>query len=499
MGRGARSQAPPAPGPADGSQRACPARGSAQRAAGASGTSMEKQFSGSSAFSDGHDTSEISTASEPLQKPFVLRLLDVHSKSEGPEEPEEEARKQSQGDRYNECEESKETSELHRPCEPHKPYEPCKRYKPHKASQSHEPYELPESHKAYEPHAPRQPRKPREPQAPHESRKPSGAELLPGAAVVVSPSLVTRFPPRVLRYSPSDPFPYGITTKWKRIRDLSRPKKQWGAPDRRLFWGNQDPICPIAHIALKAHLTKRLEDLAHPKEISHRYVPNRAQYYYSCGRDSVIWEIPSPALFSQPSKRIQKLALPNRFKKEYLINRSYSEYLSRDALQSSDPSPRILQLSIAKATNPNYVPPKRIETKISVSALTAVATPRIVDLAHPRIKIEGLCFERERSELPIRPISHAALLCKPSPRIIALAKAKPLHQDYLPIRDAHWPVSYAAIHCKISPRIQELANPNTRSPVHIVYYDPDVFKVKPAALKTQCTPRIQELAEPIVR
>uniref|UniRef100_A0A8C0T3C9 Theg spermatid protein like n=1 Tax=Canis lupus familiaris TaxID=9615 RepID=A0A8C0T3C9_CANLF len=438
-----------------------------------------KQFSGSSAFSDGHDTSEISTASEPLQKPFVLRLLDV------------------QGDRYNECEESKETSELHRPCEPHKPYEPCKRYKPHKASQSHEPYELPESHKAYEPHAPRQPRKPREPQAPHESRKPSGAELLPGAAVVVSPSLVTRFPPRVLRYSPSGrthPLSFTQNTSEgrkcffsrKRIRDLSRPKKQWGAPDRRLFWGNQDPICPIAHIALKAHLTKRLEDLAHPKEISHRYVPNRAQYYYSCGRDSVIWEIPSPALFSQPSKRIQKLALPNRFKKEYLIN-------------SSDPSPRILQLSIAKATNPNYVPPKRIETKISVSALTAVATPRIVDLAHPRIKIEGLCFERERSELPIRPISHAALLCKPSPRIIALAKAKPLHQDYLPIRDAHWPVSYAAIHCKISPRIQELANPNTRSPVHIVYYDPDVFKVKPAALKTQCTPRIQELAEPIVR
>lgn len=59
-------------------------------------------------------------------------------------------------------------------------------------------------------------------------------------------------------------------------------------------------------------------------------------------------------------------------------------------------------------------------------------------------------------------ISRAALLTKPSPRIIALAEAKPLHQDYLPVRDAHWPVSYAAIHYKISPRIQELANPNTR-------------------------------------
>eukprot|EP00069_Balaena_mysticetus_P019815 bmy_12493T0 len=101
--------------------------------------------------------------------------------------------------------------------------------------------------------------------------------------------------------------------------------------------------------------------------------------------------------------------------------------------------------------------------------------------------------------MPIRPISCAALLAKPSPRILALAKARPLHQDYLPPRDAYWPVSCAAIHPKISPRIQELANPNTRTPVHIVYYDPEVFKVKPAALKAQCSPRIHELAQPLTR
>ncbi|KAB1282534.1 Testicular haploid expressed gene protein-like [Camelus dromedarius] len=179
--------------------------------------------------------------------------------------------------------------------------------------------------------------------------------------------------------------------------------------------------------------------------------------------------------------------------------RPFSDYSTINSLQISDPSPRILRLSIAKGTNPDYVPPKKIETKISMSALTAVATPRIVELSHPRIKIEGLCFERERSEMPIHPISCAALLAKPSPRIVALAKARPLHQDYLPPRDASWPVSYAAIHSKISPRIQELANPNTRTPMHIIYYDPEVFKVKPAALKTQCSPRIRELAEPVRR
>uniref|UniRef100_A0A8C7BD96 Sperm microtubule associated protein 2 like n=1 Tax=Neovison vison TaxID=452646 RepID=A0A8C7BD96_NEOVI len=463
---------------------------------------MENEEFLDASLSDGRGARKISARSEALRKPLVLRLLEAH-KHEGPEEPEEseepeepeEASKQSPRDQWDEFDEPEETSEPHAPYELHEPYEP------------HEPYEF---HGAYEPPAPRKPRKLREPRKPQESRvprelhRPNEVQLLPrAAAMVISPSLVTRFPPKIPPSSLSvEPGVCGIARKRlfsrKRIQDLSRPKKQWGTPDRKLFWGNQDPICPIAQTALKTQLTKRLEELAHPKEVSHQYVRNRAQYYYSCGRESGIWEIPSSALLSRPSKRIQKLAQPNRFRKEYLINRPYSDYLTRDSLQISYPSARILQLSIARATNPNYVPPKKIGTEISVPALTAVATPRTIDLAHPRIKIEGLCFEREQSELPIRPIPRAALLYKPTPRIIALAKARPLHRDYRPDRDAHWPVSYAAIHCKLSPRIQELANPNKRSPVHIIYYDPDVFKVKPAALKSQCSPRIQELAEPVV-
>ncbi|OBS78201.1 hypothetical protein A6R68_19411 [Neotoma lepida] len=190
-------------------------------------------------------------------------------------------------------------------------------------------------------------------------------------------------------------------------------------------------------------------------------------------------------------------------------------------LRFSAPSPRILQLSTAKGTDPNYVPPKSIETKISYSTLSAIASPRIIDLAHPRIKIEGLCYEREKSELPIHPISPAALLAKPTRRTITLAKSKPVHEDYLPIRDAQWPVSYAAAHSRVSSRIQALATPPprygnlrlkwirkvqigfffycSRASVHIVFYDPDAFKVKPSALRAHCSPRVRELAEPIMR
>ncbi|KAH0520231.1 Testicular haploid expressed gene protein-like [Microtus ochrogaster] len=303
-------------------------------------------------------------------------------------------------------------------------------------------------------------------------------------------------------------FPVTFFFSRKRIEDLAKPKKQWGTPDRRLFWGNQDPIRPLSDAALKAQLTKRIEDLAQPKLVSRHYVPNRAQYYYSCGRESVIWEIPPPALFTRPSKRIQKLAKPNRFKMQCLLNscilfpfayRPLSDDLPPEVLRFSDPSPRILQLSIAKGPDPNYVPPKSIETKISLSTLSAIASPRIVDLANPRIKIEGLCYEREKSELPIRPVAPAALLAKATDRTIKLAKSKPVHEDYLPVRDARWPVSYAAAHSQVSSRIQELANPPTRASVHVVYYDPDVFKVKPSALRAQCSSRVKELAEPIVR
>ena len=45
--------------------------------------------------------------------------------------------------------------------------------------------------------------------------------------------------------------------------------------NRKLLWGNQDPIRPVSRGALKAQLTERLDNLAQPKEVSHRHVPDR--------------------------------------------------------------------------------------------------------------------------------------------------------------------------------------------------------------------------------
>ncbi|XP_037386217.1 testicular haploid expressed gene protein-like isoform X1 [Talpa occidentalis] len=479
---------------------------------------MENQeFSASSAVSEERDTAaEQGGYSKSVQESLVHRILEADKLEECEELQEPESDQQDEFPEPDESRASQEPSgsqdypESCRPDESQDYSESQEISAPQHSSEHNEALDL-DLRAPFEPLAPSKPSclpdEPRKPHRPHaRSRRPPKTlevQLQPGATAEVATSVMTSFSPRIPLASLSDSDPCEFVRKRffsrKRIQDLSRPKKDWGVPDRKLFWGNQDPIVPVSRSALRAQLTKRLDNLAQPKEVSYRYVPNRAEYYYGCGRESVIWEIPSPALLSRPSKRIQELAQPNRFKINYKINRSLSNCLPKSSLQIADPSPRILRLSLAKEIDPNYVPPKNIDTKISFSTLNAIATPRTIDLAHPRIKIEGLCYEREKSERPIRPISRAALLAKPSPRTVTLAQAKPLHQDFLPARDPCWQVSPAALHSKVSPRVQELASGSRRTPVHIVYYDPEVFKVKPAALKAQCSPRILELAEPITR
>ncbi|XP_037386218.1 testicular haploid expressed gene protein-like isoform X2 [Talpa occidentalis] len=433
---------------------------------------MENQeFSASSAVSEERDTAaEQGGYSKSVQESLVHRILEADKLEECEELQEPESDQQDEFPEPDESRASQEPSgsqdypESCRPDESQDYSESQEISAPQHSSEHNEALDL-DLRAPFEPLAPSKPSclpdEPRKPHRPHaRSRRPPKTlevQLQPGATAEVATSVMTSFSPRIPLASLSDSDPCEFVRKRffsrKRIQDLSRPKKDWGVPDRKLFWGNQDPIVPVSRSALRAQLTKRLDNLAQPKEVSYRYVPNR----------------------------------------------SLSNCLPKSSLQIADPSPRILRLSLAKEIDPNYVPPKNIDTKISFSTLNAIATPRTIDLAHPRIKIEGLCYEREKSERPIRPISRAALLAKPSPRTVTLAQAKPLHQDFLPARDPCWQVSPAALHSKVSPRVQELASGSRRTPVHIVYYDPEVFKVKPAALKAQCSPRILELAEPITR
>uniref|UniRef100_A0A2K6F5P1 Sperm microtubule associated protein 2 like n=1 Tax=Propithecus coquereli TaxID=379532 RepID=A0A2K6F5P1_PROCO len=426
---------------------------------------MESQeLSGSSPLTevtDGQETTDVSASPEVLHRPLVLKLLNVHE----PRESEEEFEKPEEG--RDGSVKPRKSSGPYEPHEPHRHYDDP--YEPHEPRAPQDPQD---------PYAPYEPHEPRARPKPRKSREADEAQLPPGAAGMICPSLIARAPPRRQRSprrgrcSPTVNFLYFI----------------FMLLNRKLFWGNQDPIRPVSQGALKAQLTQRLEDLAQHKKVSCLYVPNRLV--------CMCYQVTLSGVLRENEHRTQSFYLNFMFPCAY---RPFSDYLARASLQIADPSPRILRLSIAKSTDPNYLPPKNIETKISISTLTAVATPRIVDLAHPRRKIEGLCYERQKSEMPIRPVAPAALQATAGPRTVALAEAKPLHQDYLPGRDAYWPVSHAATHSKVSPRIEELANPSARSPGHIVYYDPEVFNVKPAALKARCSQRVRELSEPLIR
>ncbi|XP_043825555.1 testicular haploid expressed gene protein-like [Dromiciops gliroides] len=285
------------------------------------------------------------------------------------------------------------------------------------------------------------------------------------------------------------------------IRDLSRPKKVWRAPDRKLVWGNQDTIKPLSLSALNAKLTKRFERLAEPKKISKLHIPNRPEYYNSWGRGSIIWKLPTKSFFNYPSPRIENLAVPKQLQEEYLEKRPYSspEWHVKDPSLIPEASVRIVQLSVAKSTHPDFVAPKQVETKITPAALHANPSSRVISLSEPRIKTETLYFERGRNDLPIRPVSTAAMAAQPSSRTLFLAKAKTVHGDYLPMRPVQQPVRRAALNYVPSPRIEALSTPNPRNPLTVNAINLDAFKVKETAKVAICSPRIVKLAEPIKR
>lgn len=98
-----------------------------------------------------------------------------------PEESEGTDEQDQRGERE-EPEESDEILEGHEHYERPKPSRHCAHYETHKPSKSQAPYE---------------PRKPQSPHAPSNPHKPYEAQLLPGAGVMVSPSLANRFQPRI--------------------------------------------------------------------------------------------------------------------------------------------------------------------------------------------------------------------------------------------------------------------------------------------------------------
>nr|XP_028568598.1 testicular haploid expressed gene protein-like isoform X1 [Podarcis muralis] len=287
-----------------------------------------------------------------------------------------------------------------------------------------------------------------------------------------------------------------------RFEELAKPKEikdVWNF-FRKLVWGNQDTIWPLSSRALMCRPTSRVLGLAKPKKLDSN-LPRRSIHLYSCGRSSEIWHRP-PGLYSIiPSQRILHLAEPRRCAETYLKQRPRSspQWPVSSAALCWEASPRILNLSHPRSLPSSFSFPKEPETHVSRSAMHASASARIISISQPVQKRDTLCYDSRYKEAPIRHVTRAALNAVASPRLTELARAKALAPGSAPDRPPEWPVSAAAKHAVASPRLGELAQPVARAATQIVQFNPEAFVVKDTAKKAYCSERVKELAKPTQR
>ncbi|XP_071598997.1 sperm microtubule associated protein 2-like isoform X1 [Heliangelus exortis] len=293
---------------------------------------------------------------------------------------------------------------------------------------------------------------------------------------------------------------YLSTHSRDRIQELAEPKKMAHAHDPRLVLGNQETIWTLSRASVRTQPSSRIVALAKPKQdfCKHRCRP---LFKYSCGRESTIWERPPLVDFGLPSDRLLKLSEPKKCQAAYLQQRPRQspQWPVSPAALSHKASLRTQELARPKTVHPDFLLGREVPTQISDAAASARASSRLQHLAEPRVRRLNCCYDYGFPESAIRPVSSLAQKAIASPRILELAKAKPVHAQYVPLRDAAWPVTKAAQQATMTPRLEELAQPCKRPSMSLVQLNPDAFTVKEAAKKAICSARIQELARPIKR
>ncbi|XP_064004663.1 sperm microtubule associated protein 2-like [Pogoniulus pusillus] len=279
-----------------------------------------------------------------------------------------------------------------------------------------------------------------------------------------------------------------------RIKKPEKPRTAACASDPRLVWGNQETIWPLSRGAVTARLLPRTAALAKPKK-------DFSKYQRSYGRELTIWERPLIVSFAFPSDRLLKLSEPKKYHPAYLLQRprqSPEWPVSRAALRYKA-SPRILELALPKVLHPEFLPAREVPARVTNAEALAKASLRLQLLAEPPVREATSCYGNSVPESVISPVSKLALEAVASPRILELARAKGLHPDYMPLRDAERPVTKAAKRAVATPRLVELAQPRKRPPMSSAHFNPDAFTVKEAAKKATCSARIKDLAQPIKR
>ncbi|XP_022080605.1 testicular haploid expressed gene protein-like isoform X2 [Acanthaster planci] len=225
-------------------------------------------------------------------------------------------------------------------------------------------------------------------------------------------------------------------------------------------------------------------------------------HVYSCGRNSVIWDVSPLAMQAEATPRVMELSrfkMPPPAYREDRINHALSCGRESPIWQVSAAAKRardkhsLEALARPKTPHRDYQPPREVETVVSDNAKKAVASPRLESLARPKSRPDG----------PFRdakwPVSDLARNATATPRQLELAKPKGLVDGYQPERTVQWEVTRAARRTVATARTVDLSRPIMRATMDHVQFNPDAFIVSEAAKKGRCPPRIEELAQPITR
>lgn len=271
----------------------------------------------------------------------------------------------------------------------------------------------------------------------------------------------------------------------------------------KLVWGNQETILPISKAAMQTEASPRLGELAVPKK-NFRSLRDGIKriHVFSCGRNSVIWDVSPLAMRAESSQRVAELArfkIPPAAYREDRMNHVLSCGRESPIWQVSEAAKRardkhqLEALARPKTPHRDYQTPREVETIVSETAKKAIASPRLESLARPKSRPDGPFRD------PKWPVSDLARNATATPRQLELAKPKGLVDGYQPERSVLWEVTRASRRTVATSRTVDLARPIMRATMDHVQFNPDAFIVSEAAKKGRCPPRIEELAQPITR
>uniref|UniRef100_A0A8C5JY67 Sperm microtubule associated protein 2 n=1 Tax=Jaculus jaculus TaxID=51337 RepID=A0A8C5JY67_JACJA len=174
----------------------------------------------------------------------------------------------------------------------------------------------------------------------------------------------------------------------QRLLELSKPKTNWQTFRDRpsVYWTKRFLEDTTLTITVPA-VSHRVEELARPRRFFSEY--------YNNNRTTPIWPIPRSTLEYQPTNRLKELAVPKV--RNNIWNMNMSEPKAQSDQCVPDRSPRWEVLDVTKK---------------------AVASPRIISLAQPKVR-----KDLNEGYDPYY-ISPASLVAQASPRLYELATPK---------------------------------------------------------------------------